>query len=136
MYTLQQKRDNALLVKSRVENTGVYPDKYAISPSFRKLGEYLWYMRREYFQRELEEEIVQLLESLPNWSWDIVPEQLDKADRLDHFMERNNKLPSFVTLDRNELDLYYFMRSMKRYHRDGILDERVIQRLSSLNVLR
>jgi hypothetical protein len=105
-------------VKYFYSKNNKYPSIYSKDKEEKTLGTWIGTQKKSQKGKgsgKLIEEQIKLLESLPNWKWDVNPDKWNKKfESVKSFIQKNNKYPSYKGIDKEEKRLNRWIDSQKQ----------------------
>jgi hypothetical protein len=114
----------SLLKEYLKKHDNVYPRKNIKNSTENKLASWICYQRRYYREKILPAQYISKLQSLPDFNFDAVKQSwLSSFYKLSKFMAKNGELPSILSYDINEIELFIWARTQKFLYSKGCLEK-------------
>ena len=103
----------------------------------RVVGRKIYHLRKQYFENELDEKTIEIIESIDGWNWEGT-KKLKSIDDIKNLLINfynefgHHRIPTDYKIE-NEYNLYNgYLRIRKAYHA-GLIDNKIIRELEILN---
>jgi superfamily II DNA or RNA helicase len=128
--------ENYEKVKEFVEKKGEYPSEESKIEEEQKIGRWCGAQRQNKKGQALgkiTEERIKLLESIPNWKWDVISDNWNETfNNLKLFYSKNNKCANRCSMDEEEKILGVWIDTQKANKKENILTEYRIKLLETI----
>lgn len=132
--------ENYEKVKAFIENknniTNRLPDSHSNNQYERSLGYWCHRMRQHYKNNVLSQTKISLLNNLKNWKFRCVDTFEEKCIKYNDWLVKYKKHPLRNKTDINEYQLNVFAMSMRIKNKNKILNEKQVNKLKELKIIK
>lgn len=100
----------------------------------KRLGQFISSVKRSIKGKgsyNLTNEIIEILESIPNWKWDNISKTIDRCYELKEWVEKNGRFPNKRSNDREEKFLGQYLQNIKQA-RKGNTERKITEEMTQI----